>query len=199
MRPAPAPVLRRIVGALLAAWAVGPAAAQPATRAELAAQRDAIELRFAREEAACHERFAVNTCLEAARERRRQDLAPLVRREHELAAEERRERADAQARRIRERELAASQGPGMRPERAAAAAAWPAPPASRPARREPADTAGRDAQAEAAAAMRRERAEQRQADLRARQAEHRAREQARVKPPAAPLPLPGASAASAAR
>jgi colicin import membrane protein len=53
--------------------------------------------------------------------------------------------------------------------------------------------------AEADAARRRERAQEREQRMQQRIAEHEARQKSRSKPPAAPLPLPGASGASAAK
>lgn len=182
---------------LLASGACG---AQPATRAEVQAQRSAIDRQFVREKAECEQRFAVSACLEEARQRQRAALAPLVAREHELAAEERKARAAAQAQRVKEREQAASQDDGQRRERLVPAA--PAVPASHPARpRSPEQAAQQQRQAEqkaqAEAARRREQARERELRQQQRIAEHEAREKRRTKPPAAPLPLPGASAASA--
>lgn len=189
---------------LLAAAASAPL--QPATRAEVAVQRAAIEQRFEREMQDCQDRFAVTPCMDKLRRERQQALVPLVRRDHELDAEERRERAAAQARRARERELSAAQDEGERRERLVAAPAPqpPALPASHGVRaRDPAVVARNQLQAQqdaqAAAAARRERAQQRQERARQRIVERQAREKSRLKAPAAPLPLPGASAASAAR
>ena len=69
------------------------------------------------------QRFSVSACVEELRRQRQDALAPLVRREHELATEERRARAAAQAQRVRERELAAAQDDGRRGERVVAASA----------------------------------------------------------------------------
>jgi colicin import membrane protein len=187
---------------LLAAMA---ASAQPATRSEVAAQRAAVEQRFEREKAECEQRFSVSSCLDDVRQRRRDALAPLVKREHELAAEERRARAAAQAQRVHDREVTASQDEGQRRERAVLAPA-PAAPASRAPRTpralnpEAAEQARRQAvqEAEAEAAKRREQAQERQQRQRQLVAEHEAKEKKRTKPVAAPLPLPGASAASKA-
>lgn len=181
------------------------AASAPATRAELAAQRAAIEQRFDREKAECEQRFIVTPCLEAVRQQRQSALAPLISREHELAAEERRARAAAQVERVRERELAASQEAGQRQQRAQAALPLqPATPASHAVRARSAEEAERqqhlaETQAEAEAARRRAQAQERRDRMQERLAEHAAREKRRLKPAAPPLPLPGASAASAAR
>ena len=80
---------------LLAATAASApvSSATPSPRAEVAAARAAIEARFTRETAECQQRFVVSSCVEEARQRRHDALAPLVKREHELSAEERRARA----------------------------------------------------------------------------------------------------------
>jgi hypothetical protein len=180
--------------------------AQPATRAEVAAQRAAIEQRFAREQQACEQRFAVSPCIEDVRRQRQAELAPLVRREHELAAEERRARADSQASRARARDLAAAQDEGKRRERLVVMPppAAPAVPAARTAKARNPVVAAHEreraaSQAEAAAAERRERAQERQQRMQKRLAERQQRDASRTKPLAPPLPLPGASAASDVR
>lgn len=190
---------RRSLCLLILALASGASWAQPATRAEVQAQRAAIERQFAREKAECNQRFAISACVEELAQRQRAALAPLIAREHELAAEERQARAAAQAQRVKEREQAASQDDGHRGERLVPAS--PAVPASHPLRtRDPAQAALQQHQAEqkaqAEAAHRREQARERELQQRQRIADHEAREKRRTKPPAAPLPLPGASAAS---
>lgn len=189
---------------LLAAAAASAPLSQPATRAEVAAQRAAVEEHFAREKTECEQRFAVSDCLEALRKRRQDALAPLVRHEHELAAEERRDRAAAQVQRVKERELAAAQDEGQRRQRMVAASppVPPATPAPHAVKARNPETVERErAQAlgksEAEAAQRRERAQAREEAMQQRIAEHEARQKKRSKPVAAPLPLPGASAASA--
>lgn len=190
---------------LLAAAASAPLT-QPATRAEVAEQRAAIEQRFAREKSECEQRFAVSPCLEDLRKRRELALAPLIRHEHELDAEDRRTRAAAQVQRVKERELAAAQDEGQRRERLLTAPppSAPAMPASHPVRARNPEDAERArqraiAQAEREAGQRRERAEERQERMRRRIADHAAKEKARTKSLAAPLPLPGASAASSVK
>lgn len=188
---------------LLAAAAASAPLGQPATRAEVATQRAAIEQQFVREKAECEQRFAVSPCLEDMRKRRQAALAPLIRHEQELAAEERRARAAAQAQRVKDRELAAAQEQGQRQQRLLALPppAAPAQPASHPSRARNPEMVERErqravSQAGAEAAKRRERTEERQQRMQQRIAEHEAKEKARTKPRAAPLPLPGASAAS---
>ena len=111
---------------LLLASAVAVAWAQPLTREQVAAERTALEQRFSQAEAECRQRFVVSPCLDDLRQRRQAALGPLVQREHELDAEDRRARALAQAQRVRERELAAAQDEGQRRERLVGA---PAPAA----------------------------------------------------------------------
>lgn len=184
--------------------AVAAAGPQPATRAEVAAQRTAIEQRFAKEKAECQERFTVSACVDEARERRREALAPLVAREHELAAEERKSRAAAQMQRVRERDLGASQDEAQRRERLVIApprAAASAPAAHAPRAVSPAEAARArqqaDEKAEADAAQRREQAQERRQRVQQRIAEREAKEKTRTKPLAKPLPLPDAAAAPA--
>ena len=187
----------------LAATAV---AAQPATRAEVAAQRAAIEQRFAKEKLDCQQRFSVAACLDDVRQRRHEALTPLVQREHQLAAEARRARSEAQNQRVRERELGAAQDEGLKRERLLTAPP-PAPTAS-PAARTPKAISPEAAErarlkaarkADAEASKRREQARARQQRQQRLVAEHEAKEKNRSKPAAAPLPLPGASGASVPR
>lgn len=185
---------------LILAFVATAAAAQPPTRAEVAAQRAAIEQRFDREKAACQQQFSVSSCLDEVRRGRHEALAPLVKREHELAAEERRARSAAQAQRVRERELAAAQDEGQKREKLLTAS--PSVPPVTPAARTPKainpEAAAQTRQkaenkAAAEAAKRREQAEARQQRQQQRIAEHEAKLKSRSKPAAAPLPLPGAS------
>ncbi|MFG6487145.1 hypothetical protein ACG04R_10730 [Roseateles sp. BYS78W] len=186
---------------LLAATAASAPLSPPATRAEVAAQRAAVEQQFVREKAECEQRFAVSACLDELRQRRRDALAPLVRHEHELAAEERRDRAAAQAQRVKERELAADQGQHHERLVTAQPAVPPKTPASHAVRARSEEEVAREQaraanQAAAEAAQRRERAQAREEAMRQRIAEHEARQKNRTKPLAKPLPLPSASAAS---
>ena len=188
---------------LLAAAAAS--APQPATRAEVAAQRAAIEQRFNQEKVECQERFSVSACLDDVRLRRHDALAPLVRREHELAAEERKARAVEQTQRVKERDIAAAQDEGQRREKVVAASPAPAPstPASHAPRARTPEQARQlelkaEKKAEADAAKHRSQAEERQERQQKRIAEHEAKEKRRMKPAAAPLPLPGAASAASA-
>ncbi len=191
---------------LILVFAATAAAAQPSTRAEVAAQRAAIEQRFTQEKLDCQQRFSVAACLDDVRQRRHAALEPLVKREHELEAEERRARSEAQTQRVRERELAASQDEGQKRERLlmASPAARPASQAARTPKVLRPEAAAQNRlkatqKADAEAAKRREQAEARQLRQQRLVAEHEAKQKSRTKPSAAPLPLPGASAASAPR
>ena len=62
-------------------------------RARIAAERQALQQRFAQEEADCQRRFAVTDCVVAVRERRRAALAPLRARELLLDEADRQRRA----------------------------------------------------------------------------------------------------------
>lgn len=88
------------------------ACAQPVPdRQALVQERAAIEARFHQAEQACQTRFFVTACLEEARSRRREALAPL--REQELAWDEaeRQQRAQTQRAEIEARQLARAQRP----------------------------------------------------------------------------------------
>ena len=190
---------------LAAAAATTNTAPVPATRAEVAAQRAAIEQRFKQDTAECQQRFTVSSCVDEVRQRRHDALVPLVKREHELAAEERRARAAVQAQRVRERDVAAAQDEGERRQRIVAEPPPlpPATPASRAVRTISPEQAARQRQqaeskAEADAAKRREQLSAREERQRERIAAHEARQKRKTKPAAAPLPLPGASSAASA-
>ena len=76
----------------------------PALATDEAAQRAAIEARFAAESRECAERFIVNSCMDEAKERRREALKPVIAREQELAAQARRDKVLTQARRVQQRQ-----------------------------------------------------------------------------------------------
>ena len=73
---------------LLAGWACA-AAADDGERASIAAERQLLVERYAREERECLQRFAVSACLDDVRSRRRAALAPLRARELQLDDAER--------------------------------------------------------------------------------------------------------------
>ena len=99
-----------------AAWCSGAAAqtaALPATpdaeRTRIAAERALMESGFLTEDAACYERFFVNSCLDEVNTRRREALAALRTQEVVLNEQERKLRGAEQIRRIEGKALAESQ------------------------------------------------------------------------------------------
>lgn len=190
-----------------------PAAADE--RAQLAAQRRQIEARAEQARAACAGRFDVVGCQDAVRRERSAALAPLQRREVELADLERKERADAQQLRVRDKQRDAALRDAHQQMTPAVAAA---PAASVPPVRPTSRAGGRDAEAaelarQHQAAQRaaeradsqRLRSQQQRQQIEQRQAEkaHDAGKSGKTadegKPPAASLPLPSASALAALR
>lgn len=179
-----------------------------AVRARIARDRAETNARYASQEAACYQKFAVNDCLENARQLRRQSLGVLSREEIGLN-EARRRRASAarqqtlaeKSRADAERQAENRQGRAQPPDSprsqslirrdtarsAEATAPAPLPASSSKAQRnKPSRTA-----LEAADAERRFAAKQKEA---AKHREALAKKQAqRTKPPAAPLPVPSAA------
>ena len=199
-------------GMLLGLPAPGLAASADSTERErIAAERRAAESRFVGAQADCQTRFMMTECLDTARAERRQALDGLQRRQLVLDDARRRERA---AERLTlQRTRAAEQAEAASASASASASALlqqqarrPAASASRPApvdartdtSAEVAAAASAARQAEAAAAPRRRAAyDQRQQAARDHQqalAARNARQDA-IKPPAAGLPVPGASSA----
>ncbi len=84
------------------AWAQEPDAAV-AERARIAVERADVQARFAQDEKACYQRFAVNSCIDDAKARRRNVLTGLRRTEIELNDAERQRRGAAKLREIEER------------------------------------------------------------------------------------------------
>lgn len=76
-----------------------------AQRAAISAERVRLEAGFASEDAVCHDRFAVNNCLDKVNINRRQAMAELRRQEMLLNDEERKNRGKAQIRKIEEKSL----------------------------------------------------------------------------------------------
>ncbi len=174
-------------------------AATPDRRADIAAQRQEIESRFAADDRACRQRFAVTGCLDDARRRRREALAPLRQDELRIDTEERKQRAATRLADIEAKQRAdAARDAASAPQPARPAAEPREPP--RPARRigggSPPATLGaeerarREADAEAKYAQRQRDAARHRAAVDARNAERAAKGKV-VKP----LPVaPGASA-----
>jgi C4-dicarboxylate-specific signal transduction histidine kinase len=180
-------------------WPVLAAAATPADdRAALAERRQAVERGFQAAQAACATRFAVSSCLEAARLKRRDELVALQKAEAALAARERREASGRRA--DRPAAVPASAPVAMPASGADAASALPRKPSpERAAASASANVGGlpppRPVQPDRAADERRARAihEQRQQEAEARR---RKVEQRNAERPskAAPLPVPASSA-----
>lgn len=80
-----------------------------AERERIATERSQAETRFAAQEVACYQKFAVNDCLNAAKSQRRERLSDLRRQELTLNAAERKRRASDRVRSIEERNSAQSQ------------------------------------------------------------------------------------------
>lgn len=202
----------------LSGWCVAAPAAGD-ERAQLAAQRQQIETRAEQALAACSARFDVVGCQDAARRERSAALAPLQRREAELADLERKDRSEQQQLRVRDKQRDAAlldaqqqMAPPMAPT-AAASASTAARPAARAKRPDP-EAAERERQqqvqraAERAQSQRlrseeqRRKIEQRQAD-RAKKAKDaksadKAGNAAQGKPQAG-LPVPSAAQLAALR
>lgn len=204
--------MRFTIATLLLTSAALPAFAQldqSAERERLRAQRAEIEARFALEREGCEQRFAVNACVDEAKQRRSAGLHPLQRREIELDAAQRKARAAAQQERVAERNREAASEEGRKrtevllaPPRQPAAQAAPRPPRAAPEAHAEAYKA-QVAKAERDAKHNRERLAERQREQKAHLLaleERQRRRAADGKKPAAPLPPPAkASAASAAR
>jgi colicin import membrane protein len=186
----------RIVVGLIAAAATMLARAEP-ERDRIAAERAAVNARFAEQERACQEKFVVTACVDAARKEQRQTLMRLKRAETVLDEAERRE--TAARRRQASQERAAVQGARASepvaegPQPATRNPPAPNPPAALPPRR-PASSAAEQRAAEQrneAAFEARARAAQAHRDTVARRNAQRASEGKA----GAPLPVPsGASA-----
>lgn len=177
---------------------VAPAADVTEVRARIARDRAEANARYAAQEAQCYQKFAVNDCLENARQLRRQSLGVLAREEMGLNEARRREAGEARVRTIENKSRADAERMALeRDNRAQAPDARrsqrlrgqtdtvaPAPPKSE--RRKAKDkktalTTAEKAQAERAFEKKQLEAASRREALARKQA-------ARTKPPAAPLP-----------
>ena len=105
-----------------------------AERARIAAERVRVEQRFAEEQAACQNRFAVTGCVESSRARQQQALAELQRQQNLLADEERRRRAGERLQKLDDKAAAHARQPAMPP---------PAPAPEREGRTPPSPPSGR--------------------------------------------------------
>jgi colicin import membrane protein len=192
--------LALLLASMFSAHAADDAAAQ---RLRIERERSEVVARARAGEAACASRFAVSACVAQVRDERRAALFQLDRQRALLDDAQRKRRAAERQERIQQRQDALAredesrQPPsGAAPARADSAAGPEA--AGRPAAR------GRNAAAaaeEQAAATRRAAASKRraeEAEKHRKAVEQRNLERNSKKPPAAPLPVPAAGAASAA-
>ncbi|MBA4341031.1 MAG: hypothetical protein C0423_02635 [Methylibium sp.] len=211
-------VMRRCMMTLalaLPGWCVA-ALALGDERAQLAAQRQQIESRAEQALAVCSARFDVTGCQEAARRERSAALAPLQRREAELADLERKDRSEQQQLRVRDKQRDAAlldaqqqMAPPVAPTAAASASTTtrPAARAGRPdaaaaelARQQQAQRAAERAQNQRLRSEeQRRKIEQRQAD-RAKSAKDADKaDNASQGKPQAGLPVPSAAQLAALR
>jgi colicin import membrane protein len=186
-----------------AAWVLavccGAVAAAPDTdaaeRQRIAAERQAVEARYAAARKDCEARFVVNQCLDQARQARRAALEPLQRQIHLLDDARRRERAVERLRVIQERQSAAADRPALAKPSATdgAASAIAQPPSSVHRAVRPPPSASAAAQV---AQQRQAQQQQRLKDAQSHQeaVQSRNARQDAHRPPAAGLPVPGASA-----
>ncbi|MDO9095058.1 MAG: hypothetical protein Q8R98_10325 [Rubrivivax sp.] len=166
-------------------------------RAQIAAERAALDQRFAQEERDCANRFVVNACIDDVRRQRRESLQPLRERELSLDEAERMRRAAERRAVIAAKQAAAASRPGAvagppTELRLREAVQAPAPP-SRPIPRTQ-DEAGRAA--EAAQRVREADRRREEAQAHQRRVQDRQAERAATGRQAAPLPVPSASAAA---
>ncbi|MEP6876350.1 MAG: hypothetical protein ABI887_18490 [Burkholderiales bacterium] len=123
----------QIIAGLIAVAATALAQAEP-ERERIAAERAAVNARFAEQERACREKFVVTACVEAARKEQRLTLTRLHRAETVLDEAERRETAARRRQSLQERAAAqgarASEPPGEARQPAARSAPAPNPPAA---------------------------------------------------------------------
>ncbi len=177
----------------------------------IAAERTQIAQRFAQEEAACYQKFAVNDCLNASRTQRRTGLADLRRQEILLNDTERKRKGAQQMQRMEQSTVQDAAAPEAAPREKSSVRVRTSPPAEPRQPHDPAQAAAAQAarkaslQNKAQAAQEAEAARNRKAATlpaeRARYtqkqqeaADHRAqtlqRNAERTKPKSTPLPEP---------
>ena len=170
------------------------ATASPQERAQLRAERQRLSEAFAQEERACSQQFLVTACLDDARARRREALAPVRERELRLDEAERRAKAEQRRQAIAAKQaLAASQATARLapPVRVRSAPVASSAPGHEPPAAEKADRAA------AAAARARVLEAQRLGSVQAqRRVDKRQADRLAGGHKAAPLPTPALSAAS---
>lgn len=176
-----------VAGSLLGASLTVQAASDE--RAQLAQQRRQLSAAFAEEERACGQRFAVTSCVDDVRSRRREALAPLREREIQIDEAARQQRAAERRSAIEARREAATARPAASAAPPQLRVRAPAHAASRAAPRTPDDsTDERAAQAE----LRQRQAHQRREEAKAAQqrVQRRLEDRATGARQAAPLPVP---------
>ncbi len=208
-----------LFGALSLAAAAVQAQGPGDERQRLAAERAAVEARFAEREAGCQQRFAVTDCVNEAKKERRDAMAPLRRRSAELDDAQRKQRAARQVEAVhrkvdeaqaREREAALREPAAARPPAAPApaeAASAPQqeardarqpklkpPPRRLTARMPPETSTNAERRAREAAGQARIDARKRAAQEHREAVERRNAERASSGKQAAPLPVPASGA-----
>ena len=201
--------------ASLCTGAAAQTAAAPANpdaeRTRIAAERVRLESGFLTEDAACYQRFFVNSCLDEVNTRRRQALATLRAKEIVLNEQERKLRGAEQIRRIEEKASAESQQQqadqrakaasndqsrlnGQKEKQQSRTKAQAAEQANSEARAERLRANQQKKQArsdrQAAEAAETARYDARQKEAEARRAQNAREQLQRAKPTAKPLPLP---------
>lgn len=161
-----------------------------ADRGEIVAERKRLEAAFAAEEAGCRARFTVTACVDDVRQRRRAALAGPRAQELALDDAERIQKAQSRREAVARKQKEAAERPVVAPE-PQREVRLPPPPAPLSEPRVHATPSGDDAARRAEAAReRREKIAASQDRIVTRQVERASR----VKKPAAPLPVPPASA-----
>jgi hypothetical protein len=164
-------------------------------RTRIAAERQVLLERFAQEERDCQQRFAVTTCLDDVRSRRRAALAPLRARELQLDDAERQQRAADRRAAIEAKQKAQAARPPPTPAPEVRLRPPPVPASSASAASAPRHKTD-DAQARAAQAAERAQAAQRRreaAEADRQRIERRLAEREAAGKVAAPLPVPSSA------
>lgn len=184
----------------LPVWGADAPADEVRRRESLTAERAAAQARYDAAVRACRSAFAVTGCINEAKSERRSTLDRITREETLLDDAQRQRRAEERRQRIAQKQqAAAARAAASAPDvrlRAPREIASPAS-ATRPSRRAEPRTPQQEAAEAAAAKQRAEKAQRRREQAAAHEEAVRRRneqERAEGKPPAAPLPLPRASA-----
>jgi hypothetical protein len=178
---------------LCALPAIGQADAS-AERARIARERQQAEADYSAEVARCESQFIVASCVEKARKQRRTALDRLSRAQNVLDDAERKQRAAERLQRVQDKRRAMAERPAEPPPRVVQrAASAPAAPVSRPipVPHDPRPSQAEQAEREAAYEHRLQ-----EAAAHRREVEQRNARRAASHKPAAPLPVPSASAVS---